>query len=179
MDISQKLQFVDDAVYQIKRKHLNDIQRRIITGILNRQKYADIGETYGYSEKHIKKTSHELLQILSEVFGEKVRRSNLESVLERQININSFNKKSRSNKNTISIGNINICPDSSTAAPHKTAPLTPNSPQQKPPQINVESINKFRQFGLSDEQIADALGITLETLEQIDLSAGFNRHLHE
>lgn len=173
MDISQKLQFVDDAVYQIKRKHLNDIQRRIITGILNRQKYADIGETYGYSEKHIKKTSHELLQILSEVFGEKVRRSNLESVLERQINLNiSFDKNTRSNKNTITIGNIHICPDNSTATPHKTPPLTPNSPQHKPPQINLESINKFRQFGLSDEQIADALGISLETLEQMDLSAG-------
>lgn len=172
MEIPQILQFVDDAVYQIKNKHLNDIQRRIITGILNRQKYADIGETYGYSEKHIKKTSHELLQILSEVFDEKVRRSNLESVLERQININSFNKKSRSNKNTISIGNIHICPDILTAKSQKTPPLTPNSPQQNQPQINLESINKFRQFGLSDEQIADALGIPLETLEHMDLSAG-------
>ncbi len=168
MDISQKLQFVDDAVYQIKHKHLNDIQRRIITGILNRQKYADIGETYGYSEKHIKKTSHELLQILSEVFEEKVRRSNLESVLERQININSFNK---SHKNHISIGNIHICPDNSTVSLKKNQSLTPNSPQYKPPHINLKSINKLRQFGLSDEQIADALGITLETLEQIDLSA--------
>ncbi|MCT7948767.1 hypothetical protein NG798_03105 [Ancylothrix sp. C2] len=173
MEIPQILQFVDDAVYQIKNKHLNDIQRRIITGILNRQKYQQIGETYGYSEKHIKKTSHELLQILSEVFGEKVRRSNLESVLERQINvhINLGNKNSR-NKNTVNIASLNKCPDSSTATPHKTPPLTPNSPQHKPPQINLESINKFRQFGLSDEQIADALGIPLEALVQIDLSAG-------
>jgi hypothetical protein len=88
MDIPQTVQFVDEAVCAQTNKHLNDLQRRIIAGILKNQKYADVAETHGYSAKHVKKVSHELLQMLSEVFGEKVTKGNLESVLERQINVN-------------------------------------------------------------------------------------------
>jgi hypothetical protein len=88
MDSPEILQFVDEAVYTNTGKHLNNLQRRIIAGILNRQRYADVAETYGYSSQHVKKASHELLQMLSEVFGEQVKKSNLESVLERHINQN-------------------------------------------------------------------------------------------
>ncbi|MBD3559712.1 hypothetical protein H6S82_12675, partial [Planktothrix sp. FACHB-1355] len=77
MDIPQILQSVDEAVYAKTNKHLNNLQRRIIAGILNGQKYADVSENYGYSAQHVKKASHELLQILSDVFGEKVKKSNL------------------------------------------------------------------------------------------------------
>jgi hypothetical protein len=78
MDIPQILQFVDEAVCAKTGKHLNDLQRRIIAGILKGQKYAGVAETYGYSAKHIKKASHELLRMLSDVFGEDVKKSNLE-----------------------------------------------------------------------------------------------------
>ncbi|MDZ4786220.1 MAG: hypothetical protein SGJ02_09110, partial [bacterium] len=109
MDIPQTVQFVDEAVCTKTGKHLNNLQRKIIAGILNRQKYADVAETYGYSDKHVKKVSHELLQVLSDIFGEQVKKSNLESVLERQINVNITlgNKNTNHNKNSVSIGSIN------------------------------------------------------------------------
>ena len=75
MNIPQMLQSVDETVCAKTGKHLNDLQRRIIAGILNRQKYAGVAETYGYSDKHVKKVSHELLQMLSDVFGEQVKKS--------------------------------------------------------------------------------------------------------
>ena len=170
MDSPHILQFVDEAVYTNTGKRLNNLQRKIISGILNRQKYADVAETYGYNSQHVKKASHELLQMLSEVFGEQVKKSNLESVLERHINLNiSFGNKNTINKNLIGIGCINNCPEPSTPTPDKSQPKNPDSQQKTKNQTKIETIDKLRQFGLSDEQIAEALDIPLEQVKQVDL----------
>ncbi|WP_333317572.1 hypothetical protein [Microcoleus sp. D3_18a_C4] len=165
------MQFVDEAVYTNTGKRLNNLQRKIISGILNRQRYADVAETYDYSSQHVKKASHELLQMLSEVFGEQVKKSNLESVLERHINLNiTFGNENNINKNIIGIGCINNCPEPSTPTPDKSQPENPDLQQQKSKnQTKIETIDKLRQFGLSDEQIAEALNIPLEQVKQVDL----------
>ncbi|MEG4170763.1 MULTISPECIES: hypothetical protein [unclassified Microcoleus] len=169
MDSPQILQFVDEAVYTNTGKRLNNLQRRIIAGILNRQRYADVAETHDYSSQHVKKASHELLQMLSEVFGEQVKKSNLESVLERQINhnINLGNKNTFKNTNKISY--INNCSNPSTPTPDESQPETPDLQQKSKNQTKIETIDKLRQFGLSDEQIAEALDIPLEQVKQADL----------
>ncbi|MEG5017300.1 MULTISPECIES: hypothetical protein [unclassified Microcoleus] len=169
MDSPQILQFVDEAVCAKTGKHLNNLQRKIIAGILKNKKYADVAETYGYSSQHVKKASHELLQMLSEVFGEQVKKSNLESVLERQINhnINLGNKNTFKNTNKISY--INNCSNPSTPTPDKSQPETPDLQQKSKNQTKIETIDKLRQFGLSDEQIAEALAISLEQVKQADL----------
>ena len=166
MDIPQTVQFVDEAVCTKTGKRLNDLQRRIIAGILKNQKYADVAETHGYSDKHVKKVSHELLQMLSDIFGEQVKKSNLESVLERQINLNiTFGDDNKINKNLIGIGCINNCPDSSTPTPEKSQPETPEFHANN--QANIEKIGKLRQFGLSDEQIAEVLELPLDVVKQV------------
>ena len=169
MDSPQILQFVDEAVCTKTGKHLNNLQRKIITGILNRKKYTDVAETYGYSSQHVKKASHELLQMLSEVFGEQVKKSNLESVLERQINhnINLGNKNTFNNTNKINY--INNCPNPSTPTPDESQPETPDLQEETKNQTQIETIDKLRQFGLSNEQIAEALDIPLEQVKQVDL----------
>ncbi|MCP2731365.1 hypothetical protein NJ959_23345 [Symplocastrum sp. BBK-W-15] len=172
MDIPQILQFVDEAIYTKKDKHLNDLQRRIIAGILKRQKYANVSETYGYSADHVKKISHELLQMLSDVFGEQVKKSNLESVLERQINQKITAKKTgnkSAQQNIISIGYINSCPTSSTANLEKSEAVTPDFQQQSQNPTKIEKIDKLRKFGLSDEEIAEVLEISLDLVTQVDL----------
>ncbi|NEQ68853.1 MAG: hypothetical protein F6K21_25800 [Symploca sp. SIO2D2] len=167
MDIPQILEFVDRAVYAKTDKHLNDLQRRIITGILEGQKYAEVSKTYGYSAQHVKKVSHELLQMLSDIFGEKVKKNNLESVLERQININiTLGHKKLRQKNIIGIGTINNCPDPSTATPQTSDSIPTEFPHQSKNQVNFETIKKLRMFGLSDEQIAEALDIPVDFVNQ-------------
>ncbi|MCP2731477.1 hypothetical protein [Limnofasciculus baicalensis] len=168
MDSPQILQFVDEAVCAKTGKHLNNLQRRIIGGILNRQKYADVAETYGYSAKHVKKSSHELLQMLSEVFGEVVKKSNLESVLERQINHNINLGNNNTFKDSNKISYINNCSNPSTPTPDESQPETPDLQEESKNQANIEIIYKLRQFGLSDEQIAEALHLPLEQLQQVD-----------
>jgi hypothetical protein len=170
MDSPQILQFVDEAVYTNTGKRLNNLQRRIIAGILNRQRYADVAETYGYSSQHVKKASYELLQMLSEVLGEQVKKSNLESVLERHINqtittLGNNNTFKDSNK----ISYINNCPNPSTPTPDESQPETPDLQEESKNQTQIETIDKLRQFGLSDEQIAEALDIPLEQVKHVNL----------
>ena len=169
MDSPQILQFVDEAVYTNTGKRLNNLQRRIIAGILNRQRYADVAETYGYSPHHVKKASYELLQMLSEVFGEPVKKSNLESVLERHINQNITTLGNKNNQKIIGISYINNCPNPSTPTPDLSQPKNPDLQQTSKNQNKIETIDKLRQFGLSDEQIAEALDIPLELVKQVDL----------
>ncbi|TAG96696.1 MAG: hypothetical protein EAZ09_10575 [Oscillatoriales cyanobacterium] len=169
MDSPQILQFVDRAVWARTGKHLNNLQRGIISGILKRQRYADVAETYGYSSQHVKKGSHELLQMLSEVFGEQVKKSNLESVLERHINQTITTLGNKNNQKIIGISYINNCSNPSTPTPDQSQPETPDLQEETKNKTKIETIDKLRQFGLSDEQIAEALDIPLEQVKQVDL----------
>jgi hypothetical protein len=169
MDSPQILQFVDKAVWVKTGKHLNNLQRGIISGILKRQRYADVAETYGYSSQHVKKASHELLQMLSEVFGEQVKKSNLESVLERHINQTITTLGNKNNQKIIGINYINNCSNLSTPTPDESQPENPELQEESKNQTKIETIEKLRQFGLSDEQIAEALDIPLEQVKRVDL----------
>ena len=149
MQAHKVLQFVDEAVYLKTGKHLNDLQRGIIEGTLNRQKYCDIAESYGCSAGHAKDVGYELLEVLSKIFDEPVDKGNLKSVLERQGNLNiSFGNKSISSVNNNIIGCLNVGSEQPTATSDKN-------------QTNIETINKLRQFGLSDEQIARGARVTI------------------
>ena len=167
MDSPQILQLVDKAVCAKTGKHLNNLQRGIIAGILKRQRYADVAETYGYSSQHVKKASHELLQMLSEVFDEQVKKSNLESVLERHIHQNITTLGNNNTfKDSNKISYINNCSNPSTPTPEKNQPETPDFHGNN--QANFEKIGKLRQFGLSDEQIAEVLELPLDVVKQVD-----------
>ncbi|MCW6052351.1 hypothetical protein K4039_20190 [Lyngbya sp. CCAP 1446/10] len=169
MDTAHILQFVDEALNAKTGKHLNDLQRKIIEGILKRQKYSDIADTYGCTPGHAKDIGYELLQLLSEVFDEPVDKGNLESVLERQLNLNinlgDRNTTNFGNSNTINY--INTCSEVPTTTPDKSQPPNPES-QGNNNQVKIEAVGKLRQLGLSDEQIAEVLGLALEVVKQMD-----------
>lgn len=168
MNVQEVLQFVDEAVYLKTSKHLNDLQREIIEGTLKRQKYSDIAENNGSSTGHVKDVGYALLKMLSDVFDEPVNKGNLKSVLERQGNLSiTFTKsKIRDNNN---IGYINICSDKPNTTPAKIQPANPKLQERNNHQSNMETIDKLRQFGLSDEQIAEALELPLEVVKQVGL----------
>ena len=144
------------------------MQRKIIKGILNRQKYSDIADTYGCTAGHAKDVGYKLLQMLSNAFDEPVDKGSLESVLERQSNINvvgDYNNNFGGNSNTINY--INVCSDPPTPNLDKSQPATPDY-QDSTNQVKIEMIGKLRQLGLKDEQIAEVLGLALEVVKQID-----------
>jgi len=161
MDIREVLQFVEEVVYAKTGNHLNDLQRDIIEGTLKRQKYVDIADSYGCSAGHAKDVGYQLLQMLSDVFGEPVDKHNLKSVLERQGNLNiNFG-------NSNIMGYINVCFDRPAATPEKIQPGTPDFQQGKY-QAKIETVGKLRQIGLSDEQIAELLGLGLNEVKQVN-----------
>jgi hypothetical protein len=169
MNTAHMLQFVDEVLSAKTGKHLNDLQRKIIEGILKRQKYSDIADTYGCTVGHAKDVGYELLHMLSDAFDEPVDKGNLESVLERQLNLNiNFGDRNTTNfwdSNTINY--INGCSELPTPTPDESQPATPNY-QDGTNQVKIEMVGKLRQLGLKDEQIAEVLGLALEVVKQMD-----------
>ena len=169
MPIHEVLQFVDEAVYLKTGKRLNDLQRGIIEGTLKRQKYSDIAEAYGCSAGHAKDVGYALLQMLSDVFDEPVDKGNLKSVLERQGNLNiSFGDFGDRSINSNVIGCVNFGSEQPKGTPDKSQPAASNFQQHSKNQTKIK-IEKLRQFGLSDEQIAEALELPLEVVKQGDV----------
>lgn len=144
------MKFVDDLVYEKTGQRLNTLQRGIIEGTLKQKQYSEIAESHGLSADHVKDVGYELLQKLSEVFDEPVDKKNLKAVLERQGNF-TISDCSFGDNNIV--GYINIFSDRPNITPDK-----------------IESIIKLRQFGLSDNKIAEALGLTLEQVKQVKTS---------
>lgn len=168
MDTAHILQFVDKVLSAKTGKHLNDLQRKIIEGILKRQKYSDIADTYGCTAGHAKDVGYELLHMLSDAFDEPVDKGNLESVLERQLNLNiNFGDRTTNFGNSHTINYINGCSELPTSTPDKSQPPTPDF-QDSTNQVKIEMIGKLRQLGLKDEQIAEVVGLALEVVKQID-----------
>ncbi|MEG4408226.1 hypothetical protein [Microcoleus sp. MON2_D5] len=169
MDTAHILQFVDEVVCTRTGKHLNDLQRGIIEGILKRQKYSDIAGTYGCTAGHAKDVGYELLQMLSDVFGEPVDKRNLKSVLKRQSTIKiALNNSNNIDGNSNTINYINGCSELPNATPDKSLSETPDF-EDGANQVKIEMIGKLRMLGLKDEQIAEVLGLALEVVKQMDL----------
>lgn len=156
MNSQEIFEFIDESVYEKKGEHLNDLHRAVIEGILKHQKYEEIADEYGCTPGHAKDVGYELLQMLSEVFGELVNKKNLRSVLSRKRELNVI-------KNTFGDSNvINICNGSLS---NKTQPLT--IPQQDKKQADYSVIQKLQQFDLSNQQISEALDLPLEIIQNI------------
>ncbi len=169
MDTAHILQFVDKVLSAKTGQHLNDLQRGIIEGILKRQKYSDIADTYGCTAGHAKDVGYKLLHMLSDAFDEPVDKGNLESVLERQLNLN-INLGDRNTTNfwdSHTINYINGCSELPTPTPDKSQPPTPDY-QDGTNQVKIEMVGKLRQLGLKDEQIAEVLGLAWEVVKQMD-----------
>ena len=168
MDTAHILQFVDEVVSAKTGKHLNDLQRGIIDGILKRQKYSDIAHTYGCTGGHAKDVGYELLQMLSDVFGESVDKRNLKSVLKRQSTIKiALNNSNNIDGDSNTINYIKGCSELPTPTPDKSRSET-HEVQDSTNQVKIEMVGKLRQLGLKDEQIAEVLGLALEVVKQID-----------
>ena len=154
MDIQEAVIFADDIVFAKTGKHLDDMQVGVIEGVLNRQKYGEMAQELKCTEGYAKDVGYELWQLLSEVFGEEVNKSNLRSALLRHQGVNN------SSLNIFSgnvIKSINVC----------------TSKEESPEfllgkqQAKIEVALHLREIGLSDEKIAQYLDMKLEEVQQL------------
>ena len=70
-----------DAV--LKQERLNDVQELVFRQAWEGQSYPEIAKSAGYDAEYIKLAGYQLWKILSRAFGEKVTKSNVQSVLKR------------------------------------------------------------------------------------------------
>ncbi|MEG3939744.1 NB-ARC domain-containing protein [Microcoleus sp. S36b_A3] len=129
MDVQEVLKIADEIVFANTGKHLDDLQYAILRGTWERQKYADIGKNYNCTEAYVKNVAAELWQILSDVLGEDLNKSNFKATFERrQLFIVSQNFG-----NDFVIGNLNVCADNqSSEIPKSRSPSAPTSDTSQP-----------------------------------------------
>jgi WD40 repeat protein/DNA replication protein DnaC len=90
MNVVEIISFIDNKVFTRSGKHLSDIQRHIIKAAwsTSRQDYDRIAEETGYSVNYLKQDAGpKLWLMLSEVFGEKIKKNNVRAAVERQISL--------------------------------------------------------------------------------------------
>ncbi len=77
------IEIVNEAILTKTGKNLNDAEQLVVRGTLANQTYEQIAASADYSVPDLKNVGIKLWKVLSEVFGEKVTKRNLQSVLER------------------------------------------------------------------------------------------------
>ncbi|MDB9313469.1 NB-ARC domain-containing protein [Spirulina sp. CS-785/01] len=106
MDIQDAIKWTDDRVFAKTGQHLSSLQRTILEGTLENKTYQQVAKDYHCSKDHTKRVASELWQLLSDVLGEDIKKSNLKSILKRI----EFNSISNFGSDATQIfGNINIC----------------------------------------------------------------------
>ncbi|MEG4281701.1 hypothetical protein QUB68_01120 [Microcoleus sp. A006_D1] len=129
MDVQEVLKLADNMVFAKTGEHLDDLQKAILLGVWEGQKYSQIAEASYCSEGHVRNIASKLWKRLSNVLGEEVTQSNLRSALERQ---QLFIISSNSG-NDFFIGNVNVCKDTkSPEVPKDRSPSTPTPDTSKP-----------------------------------------------
>ncbi|GGA21280.1 hypothetical protein [Okeania sp. KiyG1] len=174
MDWQTVLNSIDELVFQQTGKHLNNLQMGILKGVLNNEKYREIAEKYKCSNGHVKDEGYELWQVLSEIFGEKLNKSNFIATVER---LGFANYHSRL-FNPVQIGNLNLCPNSETAELENSNAANTQSNYKKttscqPIVENVlyatklNTVSKLIKLGLTAEQVAEAVDLPLNEVQQL------------
>jgi ATP-dependent Clp protease ATP-binding subunit ClpA len=81
MTVDEALLFLDSVLQQ---ESLNDIQALVFRQAWEGRSYPEMAKSAGYDYEYIKFVGFQLWQLLSRVFGEKVTKSNVHSVLRRK-----------------------------------------------------------------------------------------------
>ncbi|MBD2485379.1 NB-ARC domain-containing protein [Planktothrix sp. FACHB-1365] len=82
MDIQEVLQWTDEQVFAKTGKHLDSLQKAILEGTWQHQKYGEIAENYNCSYDHVKKQAWKLWKLLSDILEEDIKQSNFRSLFE-------------------------------------------------------------------------------------------------
>ncbi len=83
MDVEEALEFVDHLALTTTGKHLDSLQKAILRGAWDNQKYKEIAQHHNRSEKYVKEVGFKLWKLLSVALGEEqVSKANFRAKLE-------------------------------------------------------------------------------------------------
>ncbi|MDB9518192.1 NB-ARC domain-containing protein [Roseofilum reptotaenium CS-1145] len=102
------LKLADELVLAKTEQHLDDLQEAVLRGTVQGKTYQEIADGFRCSEGHVRDVGSKLWQILSEMLGEDVHKSNYRATMERlKVAIISSNCA----KDFAQISNYNFCRD--------------------------------------------------------------------
>lgn len=104
--------------------------------------------------------------MLSEIFDEPVDKSNIQSVLERQVKMSISLSDTSLSSNIIQC--LKICFKNHYHELHQQDSTHSKFTRRKK-KNPIETIDKLRYFGLSDDQIAEVLDLPLEVVKQVKI----------
>ncbi|MGB7890616.1 MAG: NB-ARC domain-containing protein [Microcoleus sp.] len=142
MDVEEALEFVDHLALTTTGKHLDSLQKAILRGAWDNQKYKEIAQHHNRSEKYVKEVGFKLWKLLSVALeDEEVCKANIREKLQnwRFSNISCFGK------DYIQIGSV-------SAETLHSLKISPPEPQDKD-RFNEKTSNSERKIHLD---LADA-----------------------
>jgi DNA-directed RNA polymerase specialized sigma24 family protein len=172
MNWQEVLKYVDDLLFSQTGQHLDSLQIAILKGVFENQKYAQVAKEYNCTEGHVKDEAYALWQKLSETLQQTLNKSNFRATMER---VGVANSLSPIIGNPIQIGSINLYPSNSQT-------VDSDSTQTEADLVGAESLNALEnvrkkaklevvanlaQLGLTAEQIAQSLGLSLDDVKQL------------
>jgi hypothetical protein len=165
MDVQAVINYLDELVFKQSGKHLDSLQVAILKGVFNGQKYTDIAKDYNCTAGHAKDEAYELWRILSNALGEDLDKSNIHATIER---LGFANVKSPIIGNPVQVGSINLCsnPLTEETATLFTDEKDTNSVKSIQKIAKLQTVPRLIQLGLTLEQIAEALELSLDEVQQ-------------
>lgn len=143
MTFEDLIQIADQLIYEEMGKHLTHLQFQILVGVNDRQSYRAIAIAHDCTEGHVRDVAYKLWKQLTQAVGEPVSKANVVAILERLYwslpNVKSGHKKSEWDAEYIRSSSI----------------------QSKI--FHLQLISKFKNIGLTQDQIRDILDILVES----------------
>lgn len=136
MEVEEILKFADNLVFAKIGKYLDNVQKAILRGTWQDQKYAKIAEELHRSEGHVRDIASELWKILSQVLGKEVNKSNFRSTLHRP---HFCIISSHFQKDFVNINNVNVGANT-VQSPEVSKDRSPSTPiaENTQPQIHQD-----------------------------------------
>lgn len=125
MDIEEFLKLADNVVFSETEKHLDDLQKAVLRGVWDGQKYSEIAEECYRTEAYVRNLASELWKMFSGILGENISKSNIISSLERSQSAYFLNYNE-----SVNLSHVNICNNnSSSTIPKERSPSSPKQQQ--------------------------------------------------
>jgi AAA ATPase domain len=106
MNAAKALELADKLMFDSNNRHLDDLERAIVEGVYEGKKYKQIANEYSCSESHATDVAADLWKALSDALGEKVKKANFKSTVER------YHSKIESSTGFVQqINPLNVCSD--------------------------------------------------------------------
>ncbi|MTJ48910.1 AAA family ATPase [Dolichospermum sp. UHCC 0259] len=132
-NIEDILQYIDNLMFEETESNLTPIEKKILTGVWQKQAYSIIAKDAHCSESHIKKEAAKLWKKLGQALGEDINSDNFRSKVEKKHSISQ-----RDNFGVqVNEGNINICDKNIKTTNYKQKISNSPNPQNQTLRIDL------------------------------------------